>query len=56
MTVEFHQHGARTEVVLIHDNFLGPGPVDMYEEGWRSALYKLRAFLQPKETTDAQRQ
>ena len=53
VTVEFHEDGARTEVVLVHDNFVGPGPVDMYDEGWRSGLYKLRAFLRPKEKTDA---
>jgi len=48
VTVEFREDGARTEV--------GPGPVDVYDEGWRSGLSKLRAFLQSKETTDAQRQ
>jgi uncharacterized protein YndB with AHSA1/START domain len=56
VTVEFLEAGARTEVVLVHDNFVGPGPVDMYDEGWRSGLDKLRAFLRPKETTDAQSQ
>ena len=56
VTVEFREDGARTEVVLVHDNFVGPGPVDMYDEGWRSGLSKLRAFLRSKETTDAQRQ
>jgi uncharacterized protein YndB with AHSA1/START domain len=56
VTVEFREAGARTEVVLVHDNFVGPGPVDMYDEGWRSGLDKLRAFLRPKETTDAQSQ
>jgi hypothetical protein len=30
--------------------------MDMYDEGWRSGLSKLRAFLRPKETTDAQSQ
>ncbi|MBV8947834.1 MAG: SRPBCC domain-containing protein [Solirubrobacterales bacterium] len=54
VTVEFREHGARTEVVLVHDNFVGPGPVDMYDEGWRSGLSKLRAFLRAKETTGAQ--
>jgi len=53
---EFREDGERTEVVLVHDNFVGPGPVDMYDEGWRSGLDKLRAFLRPEETTDAQRQ
>jgi uncharacterized membrane protein len=33
VTVEFREKGARTEVVLVHDNFAGPGPVDMYDEG-----------------------
>jgi uncharacterized protein YndB with AHSA1/START domain len=56
VTVEFREAGARTEVVLVHDNFVGPGPVDMYDEGWRSGLVKLRAFLRPEETTDAQSQ
>lgn len=55
VTVEFRELGARTEVVLVHDNFVGPGPVDMYDEGWRSGLDKLRAYLRPTETTDAQR-
>ena len=54
VTVEFREDGPRTEVVLVHDNFVGPGPVDMYDQGWRSGLEKLRAFLQPKETTDAE--
>jgi uncharacterized protein YndB with AHSA1/START domain len=53
VTVEFHDLGERTEVVLVHDNFVGPGPVDMYDEGWRSGLDKLRNFLRPKETADA---
>ena len=56
VTVEFREQGARTEVVLVHDNFAGPGPVHMYDEGWRSGLDKLREFLQPKERTDAKRQ
>jgi uncharacterized protein YndB with AHSA1/START domain len=56
VTVEFREGGARTEVVLVHDNFVGPGPVEMYDEGWRSGLFKLRSFLRQKETTDAQRQ
>jgi uncharacterized protein YndB with AHSA1/START domain len=55
VTVEFREAGARTQVVLVHDNFVGPGPVEMYHEGWRSGLSKLRSFLQPKETSDAQR-
>jgi hypothetical protein len=53
---EFRDDGARTEVVLVHDNFVGPGPVDMYDEGWRSGLSKLRAFLRREETANAKRQ
>ena len=56
VTVEFRAHGARTEVVLVHDNFAGPGPVDMYDEGWRSGLDKLRGFLRPKEKINANRE
>ena len=56
VTVEFREDGQRTEVVLVHDNFVGPGPVDMYDEGWRSGLSKLRAFLRAKEAPDAERQ
>jgi uncharacterized protein YndB with AHSA1/START domain len=56
VTVEFRELGSRTEVVLVHDSFVGPGPVDMYDEGWRSGLEKLRAFLRSKEMTDAARQ
>jgi uncharacterized protein YndB with AHSA1/START domain len=53
VTVEFRELGDRTEVVLLHDNFVGAGPVDMYDEGWRSGFEKLRAFLQTKGMTDA---
>jgi uncharacterized protein YndB with AHSA1/START domain len=53
VTVEFRDlGGGRTEVVLIQDNFVGPGPVEMYDLGWRSGLEKLRAFL-TKENVDA---
>ena len=45
VTVEFRDLGAQTEVVLLHDNFAGPGPVDMYGAGWASGLEKLRAHL-----------
>jgi uncharacterized protein YndB with AHSA1/START domain len=45
VTVEFRDLGERTEVVLLHDSFAGPGPVDMYGAGWASGLRKLRAHL-----------
>jgi uncharacterized protein YndB with AHSA1/START domain len=53
VTVEFRELDGRTEVVLVHDNFVGPGPVEMYDEGWRSGLEKLRAFLRSKESAHA---
>ena len=53
VTVEFRDLDGRTEVVLVHDNFVGPGPVEMYDEGWRSGLEKLRAHLQSREVVDA---
>jgi uncharacterized protein YndB with AHSA1/START domain len=53
VTVEFREAGSGTEVVLLHDNFVGPGPVEMYDEGWRSGLEKLRTFLRDKEMSDA---
>ena len=56
VTVEFREDGERTEVVLVHDNFAGPGPVDMYAQAWRSGFETLRAFLRSEEATDAQRQ
>jgi uncharacterized protein YndB with AHSA1/START domain len=45
VTVEFRDAGAQTEIVLVHDSFAGPGPVEMYDEGWRSGLDKLTRFL-----------
>lgn len=55
VTIEFREAGAGTQVVLVHNNFVGPGPVEMYDEGWRSGLDKLRAFLRAKETSNAER-
>lgn len=55
VTIEFRDAGTGTEVVLVHDSFVGPGPVEMYDEGWRSGLDKLRAFLRAKETSNAER-
>jgi uncharacterized protein YndB with AHSA1/START domain len=52
VTVEFREAGAGTEVILLHDNFA----VEMYDEGWRSGLDKLRAFLRTEEISNAQRQ
>ena len=50
VTVEFRDLGPRTEVVLLHDSFAGPRPVDnMYGAGWASGLAKLRTHLRTEE-------
>jgi uncharacterized protein YndB with AHSA1/START domain len=49
VTVEFRDLGPRTEVVLLHDSFAGPGPVDMYGAGWKRGLQKLHAHLGSEE-------
>lgn len=53
VTIEFRDLGGRTEVVLVHDNFAGPGPVEMYELGWSSGLQKLAVFLSNEGAGDA---
>jgi uncharacterized protein YndB with AHSA1/START domain len=45
VTVEFRDLGGRTEVVLVHDNFAGPGPLEPYSMGWESGLAKLRSLV-----------
>jgi uncharacterized protein YndB with AHSA1/START domain len=49
VTMEFRDLGGQTEVVLVHDNFLGPGPVEGYRMGWESGLQKLSHRLQGEE-------
>jgi uncharacterized protein YndB with AHSA1/START domain len=49
VTMEFHDLGSQTEVVLVHDNFVGPGPVEGYRMGWESGLAKLSYHLQGEE-------
>jgi uncharacterized protein YndB with AHSA1/START domain len=46
VTVEFRDLGERTEVVLVHDNFVGPGPIEPYRMGWESGLEKLAAYVE----------
>jgi uncharacterized protein YndB with AHSA1/START domain len=46
VTVEFRElAGGQTELILLHDNFAGPGPVEMYDRGWVSGLQKLRQHV-----------
>lgn len=47
VTVEFHDLGTRTEVVLVHHDFAGPGPLEPYAMGWESGLAKLSAQFDP---------
>lgn len=47
VTVEFGDLGSRTEVILVHANFDGPGPLEPYQTGWESGLDKLRAHVEP---------
>jgi uncharacterized protein YndB with AHSA1/START domain len=49
VTMEFRDLAGQTEVVLVHDNFVGPGPVEGYRLGWESGLQKLAYHLQGEE-------
>lgn len=46
VTVEFHDRGARTELVLTHVGFPTETGRDGHGEGWSSSLGDLDAFLQ----------
>jgi uncharacterized protein YndB with AHSA1/START domain len=41
ITVEFHERGAATEVVLRHDGLVAPEQRARHEEGWVGCLVKL---------------
>jgi uncharacterized protein YndB with AHSA1/START domain len=45
VTVEFHERGDETELVLTHDQFVGEESRAGHEGGWNSALDKLGRFL-----------
>jgi uncharacterized protein YndB with AHSA1/START domain len=41
VTVEFHEHGAKTEVVITHDRFPADHDLTQYRSGWEEGLEKL---------------
>ncbi len=45
VTVDFHDRGEATEIVVTHDGFPAPGPARGHAEGWESCLNRLEAFL-----------
>lgn len=45
VTVEFHDRGDATEVVITHEGFPGPEPAKGHAQGWESCLNRLEAFL-----------
>ena len=46
VTVEFHDRGASTEVVLIHENFTDGKVRDEHVGGWSGCLDRLARLLQ----------
>ncbi len=45
VTVEFHDRGGRTEVVLIHERFPNEAVRDQHESGWTGCLAKLATVV-----------
>lgn len=45
VTVEFHDRGGETEVVLVHELFPAPDVRDLHQEGWVSCLEHLAHAL-----------
>lgn len=45
VTVQFHDRGAATEVVLTHERFPNEEDRDKHEEGWSSVLNRLPAAV-----------
>jgi uncharacterized protein YndB with AHSA1/START domain len=41
VTVEFHEHGARTRVVLTHSGFAGAPVTARHEHGWHAVMENL---------------
>ena len=46
VTVEFKDLGQQTQVLLVHDRFGGPGPMEPYTTGWESGLEKLGSHFE----------
>jgi uncharacterized protein YndB with AHSA1/START domain len=45
LTIELHERGAATELVLTHTNFVDAASRDRHEAGWSSVLDKLPSLL-----------
>jgi uncharacterized protein YndB with AHSA1/START domain len=48
VTLEFHERGKQTEVVLTHENFASAESRDRHEHGWNGCLDSLVKFAQEK--------
>ncbi|MEO8432078.1 MAG: SRPBCC domain-containing protein [Acidobacteriota bacterium] len=46
VTIDLHERGNGTELVLTHEGFPGPGPREQHEQGWAGCLTGLDAFLE----------
>jgi uncharacterized protein YndB with AHSA1/START domain len=45
VTVEFHDRGGATELVLTHERFPNPAMRDRHQHGWTGGLESLAAFV-----------
>ncbi len=45
MTVEFHDRGTQTEVVLTHEQFVDAADRDQHAAGWGGCLERLARVL-----------
>ncbi|MBC5811191.1 MAG: SRPBCC domain-containing protein [Candidatus Eremiobacteraeota bacterium] len=45
VTVEFHDRGGKTELVLTHDQFAKADSRDRHEDGWNRTFDKLAAYV-----------
>ena len=46
VTVEFHDRGTETELVLTHERFASAGARDEHTQGWNSCLNRLERVLE----------
>ena len=46
VTIELHERGGRTELVLTHEGFENPKPREEHEQGWAGCLAGLKRFLE----------
>ncbi|MBI1878583.1 MAG: SRPBCC domain-containing protein [Chloroflexi bacterium] len=49
VTIEFHDRGNSTEVVLTHERFPTPEIYEQHNQGWNSILDKLAGVIEGKE-------